>query len=123
MNLIKGQIVEGFFMAAGIALEMKGHANHPDMVLGIRPEDCQIVQLSHETPQGALHETHQGAIGGRIYSCEMTGDAVLVTIEAGDQKLCARADRHFQGSIGDKIALRPDPAYLHLFDGVTGKRL
>ena len=111
MNLVKGRIEAGRFLAAGISVPIGDHADHGDVVLGIRPED---IAVGGDPADG---------LSGRIYTSEMTGDAVLVTIEIGNQRLCARGDRHFRGQIGDHIVLQPDLAYIHLFDGKTGERL
>lgn len=111
MNLIKGRVEQGRFNADGFSLPVSGMADRDHVVLGVRPEDIAVVEEEH------------GSVSGPIYTSEMTGDAVLVTIEVGAQRLCARGDRHFRGRIGERITLRPDPAYIHLFDGKTGERL
>lgn len=111
MNLVKGRIEGGRFIAEGIALPVGDYADHSDVVLGIRPEDI------------AVGGAEAGGLSGQIYTSEMTGDAVLVTIEIGNQRLCARGDRHFRGRIGERIVLQPDLNYIHLFDSKSGERL
>jgi multiple sugar transport system ATP-binding protein len=81
------------------------------VVLGIRPEDIAIVDAG------------SGQVTGPVYSFELTGDAVLATIEVGETRLCARGDRRLRAEMGDELRFRLDPAFCHLFDGATGERL
>jgi len=113
MNLIKGSLRGGTFTAPGLSLPLAGRdgVSRDDVVLGVRPEDM------------AVADGGNGAISGPIYATEMTGDAVLVTIAVGGQRLCARGDRHFRGKINDAVALSPNLDYVHLFDGATGERI
>ena len=111
MNLVRGRIEAGRFLAEGISLPVDRRTDHGEVVLGIRSEDIAVRAEAEDT------------LSGEIYTSEMTGDAVLVTINIGGQRLCARGDRHFRGRIGERIALQPDLDYIHLFDGKTGERL
>jgi multiple sugar transport system ATP-binding protein len=111
MNLIPGAVSGGTFKATDVSV------THPDFgadgagILGIRPEDIEVVD-----PQVA-------GIVGSVYAVELTGEANLVTVLTGTSRVIARASRAWDGKIGDKVGLRPDPARIHLFDQQTGLRI
>ncbi len=113
MNLIEGEIEGGTFRAAGFAVPLTGKqaTSRSKVVLGIRPEDIRIV------------EPGAGEIQGQVYTFELTGDAVLATIDVGGKRLCARGDRHVRADIGETLTFKLDPAYCHLFDRESGLRL
>jgi multiple sugar transport system ATP-binding protein len=113
MNLIRGEISSGAFKAPGISLPFPNWrgGDRKDVVFGIRPEDVTI-----ET-SGAGH------LEGSVYAFELTGDAVLATIAIGEARICARGDRHLRSAMGERLQLRCDFDYIHLFDGKTGERI
>ena len=112
MNLVSGSHADGVFSAPGgfrFATRVAGHAGAA--ILGIRPEDVTVA------PAGG------GDLDASIYAVELTGDAVLVTVMAGEARVIAKADRAWRAEIGSTVALRLDPTRLHLFDAATTKRL
>ncbi|MBU8540374.1 ABC transporter ATP-binding protein [Falsiroseomonas tokyonensis] len=112
MNLVQGQHADGRFTAAGGFHAVTGVARHSGpAVLGVRPEDVTVA------PAG------QGDLDASIYAVELTGDAVLVTVQAGDSRIIAKADRAWRAEIGSSVALRLDASRLHLFDAASTKRL
>ena len=112
MNLIAGTHAAGVFTATG-GIRAATPVSHGAglAMLGIRPEDITVA------PPG------QGDFDASIYAVELTGDAVLVTVIAGGQRIIARADRAWRAEIGSTVALRFDATRLHLFDAATTKRL
>jgi multiple sugar transport system ATP-binding protein len=111
MNLITGQHAEGRFTAPGFATTTRVARHAGPAVLGIRPEDVTVA------PAGA------GDLDAQVYAVELTGDAVLVTVLAGEARLIAKADRAWRAEVGSTIGLRLDPTRLHLFDATTTRRL
>jgi len=79
--------------------------------LGIRPEDVLLT----EPDAGDLH--------ARVILSEHTGDATLVTVQAGEARLCLRADRHLRPSPGQTAGVRLLTAHCHFFDTESGQRL
>ncbi|MDO3648428.1 ABC transporter ATP-binding protein [Nocardia mangyaensis] len=80
------------------------------VIAGIRPERLRI-------DLGAT------AIRGRVRMVENLGSEELVHLDTGPTELCLRTPRPAQVSVGEDIALRVDPADIHLFDPDTGLRL
>lgn len=111
MNLIDGNVSEGRFRAPGVSLSAPDFRGSGVRVLGIRPEDIEVVD-----PQGA-------EIAGSIYAVELTGESNLVTVMIGTNRVIARAPRSWRGKIGEKAGLRPESTRLHLFDRETGMRI
>ncbi len=112
MNLIAGRHEDGVFTAPGGLRCVTAVPRHAGAaMLGIRPEDINVV------PAGG------GDFDASIYAVELTGDAVLVTVMAGEARIIAKADRTWRAEIGSTVALRLDATRLHLFDATTTKRL
>ena len=113
MNLIAGAVTGGTFRAEGIAVPLGADlARDRDAVtLGIRPENI------------AMTQGEDGHATGKVYSFEMTGDAVLATIDVGKARICARGDRRLRAGLGQPLSFRIDPASCHLFNGETGRRI
>jgi multiple sugar transport system ATP-binding protein len=111
MNLLRGDVSDGRFLAAGGIDIAVPHAHRGPSVLGLRPEDVRVV-----TPDGA-------DITARIYTVELTGESTLVTADVGGARISARADRAFRAPIGTPVGLAIDAARLSLFDPSTTLRI
>ena len=111
MNLLRGGLRGGTFQGQGVEVPGLGGGTRPNVVLGIRPEDLAV------TAAGA------GTLSAPVYSFELTGESVLVTLTIGDQQICARGDRHFRCAIGDVVGVRFDPARAYLFDAGSEERI
>jgi multiple sugar transport system ATP-binding protein len=112
MNLVTGHHADGVFTAPGgfrFTTRLRSHAG--PAVLGVRPEDVTVA------PTGG------GDLDASIYAVELTGDAVLVTVMAGEARLIAKADRAWRAEIGSTVGIRFDQTRLHLFDAATTRRL
>ncbi|WP_063054016.1 ABC transporter ATP-binding protein [Nocardia arthritidis] len=81
-----------------------------EVVAGIRPEQLRL------DPTGA-------DIRGRVTMVENLGSEELIHFTTGDRILCARAPRPAGVAVDDSIALRTDPAHIHLFHPTSGLRL
>ena len=108
MNLIPGEAEGGRFRAPGIEApapaQIRGKAT-----LGIRPEDCQIVEGGH--------------LRGEVFGVEPTGEATYLTVSAGGRLVEVKAPRDFRAALDSAISIGFDPARLYFFDSATGQRL
>lgn len=111
MNLLPARAAAGGLAVEGFRLP--GFDAPPDtaLVLGVRPEDVALA------PAGA------GDLDGVVYMFELTGDAVLVTLDVGGSRLCVRGDRHLRYAIGEHVGLCLPREHCHLFDAATEARL
>ena len=113
MNLVEGRVSGGVFEAGGVRVASIPSAHEGPATLGYRAEDAILV----------TDGVRRGEIHGPIYSVELLGDATMVTLEAGDDVLSAKADKEFRAEIGSELSLGIDPALVHLFDTASGRRL
>ena len=111
MNLVEGEIAGGIFMADGVPLLRTSALARADLVLGMRPEDLDVVAPG------------QGDFDAKVFASENTGESVLVTVRAGAQRITAKADRYFEAAIDEVIGMRVDPAHVYLFDRTSGARI
>ena len=111
MNLIEGKTEQGRFVVAGSTIAEVGAGTRDRLVLGVRPEDLTI------TDPGA------GDLDAPVYASELTGDSVLVTVEAHHRRIAAKADRHTRKRIGEIVGVKIGTAHIYLFDADTGERV
>jgi multiple sugar transport system ATP-binding protein len=74
----------------------------------VRPEHFAIADDGAET---------------EIQVVEPTGSEIQVVARLGGEDVIAVFRERHQFKPGDKIRLKPDPRFVHLFDEPTGKRL
>ena len=111
MNLIDGAVQGGVFRADGVEVPVD-LGDRDGVVLGIRPEELEIMQDA------------KAAIGGKLYALELTGESTLVTLRNGPTSVCARGHADFEAEINSPCHLAPkDGARFHLFDRASGERL
>ncbi len=115
MNLIKGRLVNGTFEGDGLRVAGAGPGgsggNRDAVVLGVRPEDVDIVDAK------SAHLTSS------VYALEPTGDMTLVMAKAGDHIIVAKGARNFRAEIGTPVNFKFATAHSYLFDGVSGDRI
>ena len=111
MNLVPGSVEGGIFSASGIRIPGFAALSQSNVVLGLRAED-----LSASSDAGA-------PIAGDVFSFELTGDATLVTLQLGDCRVIAKADKDHHVGIGQRQALRADASRCFLFDATTQTRI
>jgi multiple sugar transport system ATP-binding protein len=109
MNLIRGTVVDGVFAHAGGKVALPD-APDGDLVLGIRPEDISVTEDT-------------GDCAGSVYASELLGDVTLLNVRSGDVMIAVKVAAEAGREMDSAIALRFDPAKLHLFDAGTGARL
>jgi multiple sugar transport system ATP-binding protein len=111
MNLIKGNIENGAFVAPEVKVPKAGKGNRANVTLGIRPEDVSVVK------------TGSGHLNSKVYSIEPTGDQTLLAVDLGGKLVIARADRNYRQAIDTPVSLNFDAAHIYLFDSETGQRI
>ena len=112
MNLIDGAIDGGrFATASGRILTSTKCGGRRRAVLGIRPEDIDVV---------AAGET---GIDAEVYACEYTGESVLVTLTLGSQKISAKGERGLKLDMNSTVGLNISPDHVYLFDPNTEERI
>jgi multiple sugar transport system ATP-binding protein len=111
MNLIKGRLEAGAFVAEGMHIAGMGQGNHDHVVLGVRAEDLMLAN------------TDNANVKGEVFSFELTGDATLITLQCGGQRITARAGKDYRASMGDKLGFMVTPERGYVFDGQTQNRL
>jgi multiple sugar transport system ATP-binding protein len=111
MNFLKGSLKDGKFSASTGAIGTSAKGSIGKAVLGVRPEDARITPVA------------EAAFRGTIYTTELIGDHVLVTVEIEGQMLTVKASKEFEGVIGSAIGVSADPKATFVFDEETGARL
>ena len=112
MNLINGSVQDGHFVTTGgTKLVRVPTPDRASVVLGVRADDMRV------------SDEGQGDIDVRIYAFENTGEATLLTVQWGAQRVIAKGDRHLRKDQGDMVSISLDPNHLYLFDPESGSRI
>jgi multiple sugar transport system ATP-binding protein len=117
MNLIEGELQDGVFVAPGVRVSGFGRLDHPAVVLGVRAEDLLLTAGTAASHEGG------GSIQGEVFVVELTGEATLVTVRAGNANVIARGDKSFRTAIGNPLALRTQASRCYVFERERGARL
>ena len=110
MNLIKGKIREGQFITKNIAIE---NFNYKDgkYILGFRAEDATI------------SKSKKGNIKGPIFSIELLGDAIMVTLKIEETFISVKVNNDFEASMGDMVNISINSSKCQIFDIENGFNL
>jgi multiple sugar transport system ATP-binding protein len=111
MNLLQGALQDGCFVAPGIRIPGVGASSNPAVVMGVRPEDVHLAAPD------------DGDVSGTVYTFELTGEAILVTVDVMGARITARGDRHLRFPIGAPVGLRISRDHAFLFDAGLGTRI
>jgi multiple sugar transport system ATP-binding protein len=111
MNLIEGELLGGRFVAPGVSIPGFGALTRSGVVLGVRPEDL------------TLSDESTAAVQGPVFSVELTGEATLVTLRAGQHLVAARASKVFRVPINTPVSLTTDAKRCFLFDAASTLRI
>ena len=111
MNFVTGAITGGTFTAGEVRITGVDAPDHAAVTLGFRPEDCQI-----DAPG-------QGILDADVFTIEMTGDQVLVTLRMDGTPLVVKMPKEFEIDAGAKAAITLDPKHLYFFNAQTGARI
>ena len=113
MNLVPGAVENGVFIGSDLRIEGLGEATAQEAVMGVRPEDVEVVGA--EAPENDLVKP--------IYASELTGDSTLVTVRTGDMLFNVRADKDFEGEIDEDVGIRINRGKVYLFDAKSTRRI
>lgn len=113
MNLVAGELRDGTFTCAGITLGDLDLKHHGPVRLGIRPEDCHVVEHT-----GTNHN-----MTGTVYGVEPTGDMTYLTLKVGNQNFEVKADRDYRSDLGVEQKIALDTGRLYFFDDTSGQRI
>ena len=111
MNLMDGTISAGTFSGDNVTISGLDAADG-EVTLGFRAEDAGVTP-SNET----------GQIVAPIYTIELLGDAVMLTVRAGGQLVSVKTTKEFRAEIGDMISFSVTPDICHIFDRASGERV
>ncbi|MEM8788978.1 MAG: sn-glycerol-3-phosphate ABC transporter ATP-binding protein UgpC [Pseudomonadota bacterium] len=112
MNLITGSVQGGMFVTSGgRRLVPVAAPDRAEIVLGVRADDMRVFDAGG------------GDIDARIYAFENTGEATLLTVQWGRQRVIAKGDRHLRKDQDETVGLSLSPEHVYLFDPQTGERI
>jgi multiple sugar transport system ATP-binding protein len=111
MNFLRGALAGGRLTGQGLEAATAVHADVPQAVVGVRPEDCRI-----DGDCGSR-------LDGRIYTVELIGDHTLITLDVGGQMLTVKGPKDFERADGGRLAVAFAPSSAYVFDERTGQRV
>ena len=111
MNFIKGDIENGQFVSKGCLIDNIEKDPMKDVILGVRPEDMEIVN------------NDSSHIQAMIYSIELTGEQTIVTSKMDSNFITIREDKDFESDLDIPINIKLDVTKTFLFDSLSGKRI
>ena len=110
MNLINGKIKDGQFLSENINIKKFSNKNGK-YILGFRAEDATISKSS------------KGNIKGPIFSIELLGDAIMVTLKIDESFISVKVNNDFEASIGDVVNISILSSKCQIFDFENGFNL
>ena len=110
MNLIKGKIKDGSFLSKNIKIKNFKYINN-EYILGFRAEDATI-------DNGNI-----GNITGPIFSIELLGDSVMVTVKIENCFISVKMSNTYGASIGNEVNISILSTKCQIFDNETGLNL
>ena len=113
MNLLPGNAVSGQLQSLGSAPLNQAVPAPRDgaLTVGVRAEDA------------SLCDHHNAQLMAPVFSSELLGDAVMVTVKLGGQPLTVKADKGTRLSFGEQIGIALPLAKLFWFDADSGMRI
>lgn len=110
MNLIKGKIKDGSFLSKNIKIKNFKYINN-EYILGFRAEDATI------------NNVNVGNITGPIFSIELLGDSVMVTVKIENCFISVKMSNTYDASIGNEVNISILSTKCQIFDNETGLNL
>jgi ABC-type sugar transport system ATPase subunit len=114
MNLIPARNEGGVLTVAGSPLPVAPPPSAPaELVLGVRPQDVAMAAPGEP-----------GGIPGKVWMVELIGSERLIEVEIAPRlRVTAEVRASHRAAMDEAVAVRPDPAQIHLFDPATGRAL
>ncbi|MDC0457664.1 ABC transporter ATP-binding protein [Alphaproteobacteria bacterium] len=106
MNLIKGKIKDGSFLSKNIKIKNFKYINN-EYILGFRAEDATIIN------------GNVGNITGPIFSIELLGDSVMVTVKIENCFISVKMSNAYDASIGNEVNISIVSTKCQIFDNET----
>ncbi|MEM8663059.1 MAG: ABC transporter ATP-binding protein, partial [Pseudomonadota bacterium] len=110
MNLMDGQLSGGVFEGENVKISGLS-ASDGAVTLGFRAEDATVIQDGGE-----------GEINAKVYTMELLGDAVMITVRAGGALVSVKADKSYRAEIGEMVSISIPQDICHIFDQTSGAR-
>jgi len=118
MNLLPAQLrLDGgrrwAILGEGAAVELSKEvagAEGQAILLGIRPENLTVASAG-------------GGLMAQVSLVEPLGSQVQIVAAFAGREVTMLSNERLMPEVGSAIALRPDPAALHVFDSASGRRL
>ncbi|MEM9845591.1 MAG: ABC transporter ATP-binding protein [Pseudomonadota bacterium] len=111
MNFVSGKIEGQHFDTGSRKIAAHGIPDTASALFGFRPEDCRVVA------QG------EGLLDATVFTVEMTGDQVLVTLRIGQASLVVKMPKEFEIETGQVAGIAIEDQLFYFFDESSGKRL
>ncbi len=111
MNFVNGAIVDDAFTSGDIHVPVSQAPDTRSATLGFRPEDCLIAAPG------------EGILDADVFTVEMTGDQVLVTLRKQSNQMVVKMPKEFDIEAGAKASITLDPKHLYFFNADTGERI
>jgi multiple sugar transport system ATP-binding protein len=118
MNLVPGRVDDGVFTADGVRVPGFGTMSHPNVIFGVRAEDLTLLTATDLSMSATT-----GTLEGPVFACELTGDATLITLQVGAQRVTAKAGKDVSLAVGLPRSLNTQASQGFLFDAVSQTRL
>jgi len=103
MNLLHGSLRNGLFETNEARIPVNCADTHAQATLGVRPEDCRIVDAG------------QGQLPATLYATELLGDHTLVSAAVGEEVVTVKAPKDFDADMDTPIGIEFDPSGQYLF--------
>ncbi|MFQ5821223.1 MAG: ABC transporter ATP-binding protein [Candidatus Heimdallarchaeota archaeon] len=92
---------------------LKTTATGSELVLGVRPENINILQGKAKA---------NGDFIASIHTIEPLGLEAIATVRKGDKLLRIKVSNDFRGSVGEEVGISLSRQEMYIFDAKTGKR-
>lgn len=111
MNLLPGKLEQGRFKHGSGFVNSHIEGSMPNVTLGVRPEDCLIVNSG------------EAEFVGKLYATELIGDHVLATVSLtnSEDTLTIKMPKDFDRPLDEEVGVQTVAQGLYLFDSDGGR--
>ena len=111
MNFVEGSLDNGLFQRNDQKVQLETTSSHPNVLMGFRPEDAEIVD--HDSAH----------LSGKVFTSELVGDYTLVTIEIDSLHLTIKMPSDFEADYDKMVSIKINPQKIYFFDSKTQERI